>query len=203
MPLRGVKQFFEPKTGKTYSYHRASGTPIKAEWGTPAFAIELDKADRAWREKKVQDGTFGHLIDQHRAAPEFTRLKPRTRADYDKVFDFLEPLRAMPLDRPFMVGLRNKAYAKHERRLANDVVQVLSRACGIGIGLLKENPVDHVEKVRRATGEPEPAVDLRRARRGARRTAGTAEGPVRYDALPRGTARRRARNAARCLPRTG
>lgn len=155
MPLRGVKQFFEPKTGKTYSYHRASGTPIKAEWGTPAFAIELDKADRAWREKKVQDGTFGHLIDQHRAAPEFTRLKPRTRADYDKVFDFLEPLRAMPLDRPFMVGLRNKAYAKHERRLANDVVQVLSRACGIGIGigLLKENPVDHVEKVHRATGE--------------------------------------------------
>ncbi|OAS22221.1 tyrosine-type recombinase/integrase [Methylobacterium platani] len=158
MPLRGVKRFFEPKAGKTYAYHRASGTPIKAEWGTPAFAVELDKAERAWREKKVQDGTFGHLIDQYRAAPEFTRLKQRTRADYDKVFDFLEPLRAMPLDRldrPFMVGLRNKAYAKHKRRFANYVVQVLSRACGIGIGLglLKENPVDHVEKVRKATGE--------------------------------------------------
>ncbi|TNC07348.1 hypothetical protein FF100_32655 [Methylobacterium terricola] len=59
------------------------------------------------------------------------------------------------LDRPFMVGLRNKAYATYKRRFANYVVQVLSRACGIGIGLglLTENPVDHVEKVRKATGE--------------------------------------------------
>lgn len=158
MPLRGVKRFFEPKSGKTYAYHRASGTRIKAEWGTPAFAIELDQVDRAWRAKKVQDGTFGHLIDQYRAAPEFTQLKPRTRADYEKVFAYLEPLRAMPLDRldwPFVVGLRNKAHAKHKCRFANYVVQVLSRMCkiGIGLGLLKENPVEHVGKVRKVTGE--------------------------------------------------
>jgi hypothetical protein len=56
-------------------------------------------------------------------------LAPRTRADYNKVFDWLSNLDAMPLadwSRGFVVQLRDKAQKKKKRRFANYVLSVVS-----------------------------------------------------------------------------
>ena len=158
IPVPGVKRFFEKKTGRVYAYHRKSGTRIHAAFGSIEFLAELHRAETAWKAKAPVKGTLGALIDAYRAAPEFQRLKPVTKSDYERVIGYLAPLRPMPttqIDRAFVTGLRNKAYAKHKRRFANYVVQVLSRLfnVGIGMGLMHANPAEHVQKVRKATGE--------------------------------------------------
>jgi integrase len=144
--------------GKTYYYHRASGTRISAPFGTAEFYVEFNRIDKAWKGKASTGGTWGHLVEEYMKTPEYQRLKPRTKADYQKIFAYMEPLKGMPLsqlDRSFVTKLRNKAFSKHKRRFSNYVVQVVARVCkiGIGLGLLETNPADHVEKVRKATGE--------------------------------------------------
>jgi integrase len=156
--VKGIKRYREPKTGRTYCYHRASKTRIEAEFGTPAFFTELQKVDEAWKAKKPRGGTLGHLIDAYKGTPEFKRLAPRTKDDYEKVFAYLVKLRPMPVSKltpSFVVGLRNKAFDKHKRRFANYVVQVISRVCTIGkpLELIGPNPAEGIGKVLKATGE--------------------------------------------------
>jgi integrase len=158
VPMKGVKRYKDPKTGRTYCYHRPSGTRLHSEFGTGAFFTELEKAENAWKAKKPVGGTFGHLVDEYMKSPEYLRLAPRTRQDYQRIFIYLKGIRPMPvhkLDRAFITQLRNKAYAKHKRRFANYVVQVLSLVCKVGIGLdlIKTNPAEHVDAIRKATGE--------------------------------------------------
>ncbi|MGH1571899.1 tyrosine-type recombinase/integrase [Methylobacterium sp. P31] len=162
MPIRvkisGVKRVWSAKSGKTYFYHRKSMTRVQAEFGTAAFVAEVERLDRAFATKTSAKGTFGHLVDAYRGTPEFKRLRPVTKAMYERVLASLANLESMPLskiDRPFVVTLRNKAYDKHKRRFANLVLQVLSRMFGIGIdlGLVDSNPAAKINKVLKPTGE--------------------------------------------------
>ncbi|GJE44180.1 tyrosine-type recombinase/integrase [Methylobacterium soli] len=158
MKIAGVQQIYSKKVDKTYFYHRSTGTRIKAEYGTAAFAVEVERLDRAHKAKTAVKGTLGHLIKQYRATPEFLNLKPVTKGDYERVLREFEKAEDMPLsqiDRPTVVAWRNRAFAKHKRRFANYVVQVLSRMFGVGIdlGLMETNPAARINKVRKPTGE--------------------------------------------------
>lgn len=158
--VKGIKRYREPKTGKTYCYHRASNTRIEAEFGTAEFFNELERAERAWKAKRGTSGTFGHLVDGYKASPEYLRLAPRTREDYEKVFIYLAKMRPMPVAKitpAFVMGVRNKAFASRKRRFANYVVQVLSRVCSVGkpLELIGSNPAEEIPKIMRATGERE------------------------------------------------
>lgn len=64
----------------------------------------------------------------------------------------------MPLswiDWPTVVAWRKRAFAKHKRRFANDVVSVLYRMIGAGmdLGLMEANPAARINTVRKLTGE--------------------------------------------------
>ncbi|MGQ0663658.1 MAG: tyrosine-type recombinase/integrase [Pseudomonadota bacterium] len=106
-----------------------------------------------------REGTLGALIGAYRASPEFVNLAPRTQYDYQRIFDYLSPLRAMPvieIDRPFLIALRDRAHRRHRRRFANYVVQVarLLFAWGLLRGWCDVNPAIAVPAVRRPRDEP-------------------------------------------------
>jgi integrase len=158
MKLTGVQSIHSKRMGTTYHYHRKSGTRIQAPYGTAGFAVELAQIEAAWAKKATRKGTFGHLVEQYRAAPEFLRLKPVTKRDYERVLTGLAAFYDKPVtsfDQAAVTALRNSAFRKHKRRFANYVVQVLSRVFNIGkgLGLVQTNPAENVEKIRKATGE--------------------------------------------------
>jgi integrase len=71
------------------------------------------------------------------------------------MINLLKPLDAMPLIEitpQFIAGLRDRMAAKHGRRQANYVMAVISVACEHGKehGIINENPVKGVKRVKRA-----------------------------------------------------
>jgi len=93
--VKGLKRYHEPKTGRWYCYHRATGERIVEEFGTAAFfkrVAVLDRKAAGIADEKAKRGTLKSLIDLYRADERFGDLAPRTKADYDKVFDFLSPI---------------------------------------------------------------------------------------------------------------
>jgi integrase len=130
MPLvkvRGVKAYVSK--GQVYAYHRKTGTPLKSLYGSPEFFDELKRIDDAYKAKpkEAKPGTWGGIVKLYRAGYLLT-LKPRTREDYEEVFNWLKPLDAMPLDgwtRGFVLKLRDKAFKQQKRRFANYVVSVI------------------------------------------------------------------------------
>lgn len=100
------------------------------------------------------------LIVDYRASPSFADLAPRTRGDYQRIFDYLRPIADTPLarfDRPLVVRIRDKAAEKHGRRWANYVKSVLSVAFGFGVerGYLPTNPAKEIKAIRRRKDAPE------------------------------------------------
>lgn len=155
MRLKGLKRFFEPKSAKWYNYHRASGRRIMSGWGTAEFAAELARYEEEYRGRSVaKNGTLGALLISYRSSSKFTDLRPRTQSDYQKIFDYLQPLSPAPLHEltaGWVAKLRERAYAKHKRRFANYVLAVLSVIFehGIELELMPNNPVTKVKKIRR------------------------------------------------------
>lgn len=128
-----------------------------AEFGTPAFFTELAKIEDEAKGTKPKKGTLGPLIAAYKSTSKFTELKPRTRADYQKVFDYLQPLAHAPLIEMtpgWVARLREAAFNKHKRRFANYVLAVMSVlfSHAIEMELIATNPVTNVKKVRRPKG---------------------------------------------------
>lgn len=157
MRLKGIK--IVRSKGRVYHYHRATMRRLREPFGSAAFVAEVAALDalaagRADKALPHQPGSLGLLMARYRASPEFTELATRTKADYGKVFNFLAKLDDMPLaaiDQPFVIGLRDKAFAKHKRRFANYVVQVmrLLLSWGAARGHVSENVAKGVPAVRR------------------------------------------------------
>src|SRR5262249_29118966 len=104
-----------------------------------------------------QPGTLGALIAAYRASPEFELLAPRTRADYQKVFDYVKPLAGDPLLKitpNYVRDVRDAAFRKHKRRFANYVVQVLRLLFAWGHGRFVDKNQAVVPKLRRPRGAP-------------------------------------------------
>lgn len=158
--VRGIKRVTS-RAGRTYYYHRQTGRRIRSEPGTAAFLAEIEVLNGiASPEPTFPKGSFGALIAAYRASPEFRDLAPRTRADYQRVFNYLQPMDRFLLtlfDGPgFVLSLRDKAYRAHKRRFANYLIQVLSLlfAWGRVRGWHPTNPIKGMPKLRRRRDAP-------------------------------------------------
>jgi len=154
--VRGVKKV--TSKGRTYYYHRRSGVRIEIDPSAEpeAFAARVHNLNSQGlrRVPKAPDGTLGGVIASYRDSSEFSSLAPRTKRDYLRVLNYLEPLSGMPLTKlspAFVYRLRDMANQDHKRRFANYVLAVLSVVLNWGRlrGWLKDNPATGVPKVPR------------------------------------------------------
>ena len=143
--------------GRDYYYHRATGKRIRSAFGSAAFLAEVEALSGG--PVQAKGGSLGHLIGEYRASPEFSQLAPETRKDYQEVFDYLYPMRDMPaiaLDTPMVIGIRDRAFARHKRWFANYCVKVISLVCTWGRprGLIQTNPAADVPLLKRPRNAP-------------------------------------------------
>ena len=93
--------------------------------------------------------------------PRFrAELAPRTRADYQKCFNYLQAIEDTPLDRftpPLIAKIRDKALETRKFRFANYVRSVLSVIFdwGIEYGYTKHNPAAKVKPAKRPKSLPD------------------------------------------------
>ncbi|MGA3341396.1 MAG: hypothetical protein ABSD11_12355 [Methylocella sp.] len=109
--VKGFK-IFSDRHGHLRCYHRRTGIPIdlkKAPIGSAEFLSECSRIGALAAGQialEERPGTLGLLIRDYRASRVFQDLAPRTRADYQNVFDYLRPIADTPLtlfDRPLVV----------------------------------------------------------------------------------------------------
>jgi integrase len=148
--------------GRVYLYHRPTKTRILSPEGSPEFLAELAAIGQKTLSKAAPN-TLGSLISAYKGTPkqpmEFSMLGERTRADYQKVFDYLKPIAGTPLpliDTAFMLQLRDKAFAKRKRRFANCLLTVTSIIFNWGRPrkLCGDNPTFGVKQIARKKGTP-------------------------------------------------
>ena len=165
MPYVKVKgfQIFKDRHGRMRCYHRATRTPVdlqKSPLGSAEFFSDCARiAALAEKGQHPKPGTLGLLIARYRKHPAFTDLKPRTRADYDRCFTYLEPIADTPLVKitsPLVVKIRDKAAEKHGRRFGNYVRTVLALlfAWGRERGFVKVNPAEGIKGLRAPKDAP-------------------------------------------------
>lgn len=116
--------------------HRKTGETIdtdKFPLYSMGFYAEADRISKAFVRVQAKPGTLGALIKAYRASPDFIDIEigksARTRADYQKVFDYLKPIEDTALTwftTERVVKIRDKAFQKLKRKWANYVVTVLS-----------------------------------------------------------------------------
>src|ERR1700730_4761716 len=156
--VKGIKRCRD-RHGKWRCYHRKTGLPVKADFGTGEFFAELARLeDLAVHVGDPRPGSLGMLIVEYRGSAAFSGLAPRTRADYQRVFDYLKPIADTPLpkfDRTLIVRIRDKASTRG-RRFANYVKAVLSIVFGWGAerGYVDGDPAKNVKNIRRPKGPP-------------------------------------------------
>ena len=157
-------QIFRDHDGDWRCYHRKTREKIdcrRFEPYTLAFDMELHRINELRNEKEAKPGTLGMLIKKYRESVRFrAELAPRTRADYQKCFDYLQAIDDTPLDRfrpPFIAKIRDKALEKRKFRFANYVRSVLSVIFdwGIEYGFTKDNPAAKVRPARRPKALPD------------------------------------------------
>lgn len=145
-------------------YHRGTGEKIDCEAFKPyslEFDMEIHRLNQLHQEKEAKPGTLGMLIKKYRASHRFqTELAPRTRADYQKVFDYLQPIEDTPLARfnpPLVAKIRDKVQATHKFRFANYVRTVIGVLFdwGLEYGYTNENPAKGVKTAKRPKGLPD------------------------------------------------
>lgn len=124
--IKGVKAYVSK--GKTFAYHRKTGTRLLNPFGTAAFFAELAAIEASMKTSKVipKPGTWGGLVVKYKEH-RLPQLARRTQADYHKILDWLSVLNDMPLpkwNRGFAIQLRDKAFQQHGRRFANYVIAV-------------------------------------------------------------------------------
>lgn len=161
--VKGFK-LFKDRHGRPRCYHRASGTPIdlkKHPIGSAGFIAECQRikslSDHA---ETAKPGTLGLLIKGYRGHPQFQDLAPRTRSDYQRIFDYLKPIADTPLTRfnpPLVVKIRDKAAEKLGRKWGNYTKIILSVIFGWGVerGYLNANPAFKIKGIRRPKDAPQ------------------------------------------------
>ena len=164
--LKGFN-IFPDRHGHMRCYHRKTGIAIdlkKAPIGSAEFFAECAKiavvAEQAAAIAKETPGTLGILIHDYRKAAAFQDLAPRTKADYQRIFEYLRPIADTPLakfDRPLVVRIRDKAAASKGRRFANYIKAVLSImfAWGRERGKIADNPASAIKNLKRPRDAPE------------------------------------------------
>ena len=109
-------QIFADRHGKMRCYHRNTRTSVdleKAPLGSAEFFSECARITELTRMAgPPKPGTLGLLAAEYRASRSFLELAIRTRADYQRCLDYLQPIADTPLvrfDRALVVRIRDKA----------------------------------------------------------------------------------------------
>ena len=162
--LKPVRKRLAGGAVQVYWYHRATGKRLKHDPETADGFLEVAALDReADKLKPVAGflaGTYAALWALYRESPEWRKLKPRTRSDYQAVRDWIGPvaekLYIVQITPAALLRLRDKAAAQRGMRFANYVVQVLRLTLEWGIPreLVRENAARKVELIRRPKGKP-------------------------------------------------
>ena len=156
-------QIFKDRHGRWRCYHRKTRQSIdltKAPLGSAAFMAECARIGALATSTEPKPGTLGMLIAAYRGHPAFTDLAPRTRSDYQAVFDYLKPIADTPLvrfDKPLVVRIRDKAAQDKGRKFANDVKARFSGIFGWGSerGYIASNPAAGIKDIRRRKDAPD------------------------------------------------
>jgi integrase len=134
---------------------------LKAPVGSAEFFAECARiAELSKLAGPPKPGTLGLLIAEYRASAEFLDRAPRTRGDYQRCLDYLQPIADAPItrfDRALMIRIRDKAASLHGRRFGNYVKAVLSIlfAWATERGYAEKNPANKIRNIRRQKGTPE------------------------------------------------
>ena len=133
-------QIFKDRHGKERCYHRVTKTPIDLQRfsiGSAEFFAECQRITALGTKADVtKPGTLGLLIDKYREHNAFEELAPRTKSDYQKVFDYLQEIRDSPLagfDPPLIVQIRDMAAKRKGVKFGNYVKTVFSIIFGWGL----------------------------------------------------------------------
>lgn len=158
--VKGLKRYTD-RLGYKRLYHRKSGTPIDPNLTGQEIALEVARLDALHAEKTAKPGTLGGLLASYRAAPRFTDLAPRTRADYQKIMDYLQAVEGTPmhlLTTSYMAKLRDKTVKKKGAGFTNHMLALLSSAFKHGkeYDLADENPVTGLTKAKMAADRRRP-----------------------------------------------
>ena len=160
--VKGFK-IFKDRHGRERCYHRKTGGKIdltKAPKGSAEFLAECARISALATAVTPKPGTLGMLIEAYRGHAAFLDLAPRTRSDYQAVFNYLKPIADTPLikfDKPLVVRIRDEA-AKHKgRKFANDVKARFSGLFGWGSerGYLAANTAAGIKDIRRRKDAPD------------------------------------------------
>lgn len=152
---KGLKKYFEPKTGKTYYYHRKTHTRIHAPEGSARFLEEFAAAEaRLVARPSAKPGSLKLVIEHYRGSHEFLGLQSATRKEYDRIINHLsiiDTLVMAELNPPDIVRIRDNLYKKRNRSFANKTLAILSILFSYAIerGFANSNPVKQVKKLRR------------------------------------------------------
>lgn len=156
-------QIFYDRHGKQRCYHRKTREAIDLQAhpiGSAGFIAECARIEAlSARAIEARPGTLGMIIKRYRAHEAFTDLAPRTRSDYQKIFNYLQPIEDTPIARfnsPLVVKIRDRAAAKHGRWFANYTRTVLALlfAWARERGYMTANPAAGIKSIRRPKSKP-------------------------------------------------
>lgn len=153
--VKGVKRY-KDRHGKIRLYHRKSGTAIDARLSGAEIAAEVARLDAIHTPLPAKAGTLAGLLESYKKAPAFTDLAVRTRSDYRKCMDYLQPMAGTPLhliDTAFMAKLRDKAVKAKRVGFTNHMMAMLSSAFkhGTEYGFVEKNPMAGLAKAKMAS----------------------------------------------------
>lgn len=158
--VSGLKRY-KDRHGKERLYHRASGTPIDTSLSGQDIAAEVARLDKLHEPVKAKAGTLGSLLVSYKGSPAFTELAERTRSDYLKVMDYLQPIAGTPLVQigaGFIAKLRDKTLKKKRAGFTNHMLAMLSSAFkhGLEYELVDANPCREIAKAKMAADRKRP-----------------------------------------------
>jgi len=127
-------------TGRWYVSLRATGASLVSGFvgsredldrhmGQAEFLGAYTAALRRGKRIVYPDGTLGALIDWYETREAWTKLRPRTQADYRKARAFLEPVFSYNFREVAgedIIEMRDRAAEKHYKKFSNDVVAYIS-----------------------------------------------------------------------------
>lgn len=159
--VSGVKRY-KDRHGKERLYHRASGTPIDTSLSGQEIAAEVARLDKLHKPLSAKAGTLGSLLVSYKGVQAYTDLAERTRSDYLKIMDYLEPIAGTPLSEigpGFIAKLRDKTVTKKRPGFTNHMLAMLSSAFkhGLEYELVDRNPCREVAKAKVTDRRPNRA----------------------------------------------
>jgi integrase len=148
------------RAGQPVEYHYAwrGGPRLTSRPGTPAYVREYAR-HIATRPRPAASGTLAAIIDQWRTAASYTSLRPKTRADYERIEAVIRaefgdmPVRAIEARgaRTLFIDWRDTMRATP--RSADYHLAVLSSILAFATDreIILRNPLERVERLHHAT----------------------------------------------------